>query len=105
MTGWVILGIAIVCESIGTGFLKYATLTGKSIFYGFFGIFLVLSFVFLAKALKYLDVSIAYAVWAGVGIFLITCMGFIIFKDPFSWLKVLFLAFIVVGVVGLKLIS
>lgn len=41
--------------------------------------FYALSFWALALALKRLDLSIAYAIWAGVGTVLVTLIGFIYF--------------------------
>jgi small multidrug resistance pump len=47
--------------------------------------------------------SIAYAIWAGVGTSLITVIGIIYFKEPITLLKTLSIALIIIGVVGLNL--
>jgi len=44
----------------------------------------------------------AYAIWAGLGTALIATIGIIAFHEPVNAFKILFLAMIIVGVVGLK---
>lgn len=105
MSGWIYLGFAILCEAGATSVMKYASMSGKNIFLLVFALCMASSFYLMFRALKSIDLSIAYAIWAGAGVFLVACIGFIVFKDPFSWLKVLFLGFVLVGVVGLKLLA
>jgi small multidrug resistance pump len=62
-----------------------------------------LSFVLLALALKTIEVSISYAVWSGIGMALITVVGFICFKEPITVMKMVSIGLIVAGVVGLSL--
>jgi small multidrug resistance pump len=50
-----------------------------------------------------MDVSIAYAIWAGLGTALITVVGIFWFKEPVNALKVVSLFIVVVGVIGLNL--
>jgi len=64
------------------------------IFYGF-------SFAAFTLALKHIDLSFAYAVWAGLGVLLISTIGILYFKEPISALKIVSMIFIVAGVVGL----
>lgn len=66
---------------------------------------LILDFfvVFLTLCLKKIDVSVAYAVWAGLGTALIAIIGILWFKEPLGALKVISLVLIVGGVVGLNL--
>ena len=52
-----------------------------------------------------IDVSIAYAVWAGLGVILISVIGIIFFNEPINAIKIISTILIVVGVVGLKLSS
>jgi small multidrug resistance pump len=59
----------------------------------------------LTLSLKRLDVSLAYAIWSGAGTVLITVIGIILFKEPATVLKMLFIAMIVAGVVGLNLVT
>ena len=66
-------------------------------------VFYVLSFFFLTLALKGLDVSISYAIWAGLGTALITVIGIFWFKEPVNALKMVSLIIVVAGVIGLNL--
>ena len=62
-----------------------------------------LSFGMLTLALKPIDVSVAYAVWSGVGTALIATIGVLWFNEPMTALKLISLALIIGGVVGLNL--
>lgn len=103
MQSWLLLGLAIVLEVAGTVCLKLSD--GMHNLWPTVGIivFYVLSFIPLAFAVKHIDVSVAYAVWAGLGIVLITAIGVIGFNEPLTWLRVACIALIIVGVVGLNL--
>ena len=62
----------------------------------------ILSFVFLTYALKYMPVAIANAVWAGASTVFVAVLGVLIFKEQLSISQVIFLALIIVGLVGLN---
>jgi small multidrug resistance pump len=61
------------------------------------------SFGFLTFALKRVDVSVAYAIWSGMGTALITTIGVLWFREPVTLLKVCGMIAIVGGVVALNL--
>lgn len=67
--------------------------------------FYLLCFVCLTLAIRKIDVSVAYAVWAGTGTALITLVGILWFKDPTTLMKIIGIALIIIGVVGLNLRS
>jgi small multidrug resistance pump len=48
-------------------------------------------------------VSIAYAIWAGLGTAFITVIGIFWFREPSSAFRLISLAFVVMGVIGLHL--
>jgi len=54
-------------------------------------------------ALKAIDVSIAYAVWASVGTAIVSIVGIVFFGERLDMAKVLCLAMILLGVVGLEM--
>jgi len=66
-------------------------------------VFYLLSFGMLTLALKRIEVGVAYAVWSGVGTALIATIGVLWFKEPITALKLVSLALIIGGVVGLNL--
>ena len=57
----------------------------------------------LAIVVRTLPVSVAYAVWAGVGTAVVAAAGYLFLGESMSWLKAGSLALIVIGVVGLNL--
>jgi quaternary ammonium compound-resistance protein SugE len=65
----------------------------------------ITSFVMLSVALKSLPVGTAYAVWVGIGAFGVAVTGMIAFSEDASALRLAFLALILVGIVGLKLLE
>ncbi len=54
-------------------------------------------------AVKVLEVGIAYSVFVGIGTAGITLAEILIFGEEFSALKILFIATLLLGVIGLKL--
>ena len=66
-------------------------------------VFYILSLISLTLALKKVDVSVAYAVWSGIGTALIALIGIFYFKEPSTAIKILSICLIITGVVGLNL--
>ncbi|MDO5285992.1 MAG: multidrug efflux SMR transporter [Actinomycetia bacterium] len=64
-----------------------------------------LSMLGLGYAMRSLPVGTAYAVWVGIGATITVVVGMVTGTEPVSALKVVFLAMIVGGVVGLRAIS
>ena len=64
---------------------------------------LVASMAGLAFAMRELPVGTSYAVWVGIGAVLTVAQAMATGGEPVSGLKIVFLAMIVVGVVGLRL--
>ena len=56
----------------------------------------------LTVVVRTVPVSVAYAIWSGVGTALVAVVGYAFLGEQLGWLKVLSLALIVVGVVGLN---
>jgi small multidrug resistance pump len=63
----------------------------------------VASFLLLSLALRGIELSIAYAVWSGVGTAVVAAIGIFWFGESAGTWKLLCLALIVLGVVGLHL--
>lgn len=97
------LVVAILLEVAGTtnmkmseGFSKLGPSVGVIFFYA-------LSIVALTFAVNRLDVSVAYAVWSGMGTALVAMIGLWFFQEPFTVVKVVALGLIIVGVAMLNL--
>ncbi|MCP5363110.1 MAG: multidrug efflux SMR transporter [Rickettsiaceae bacterium] len=64
---------------------------------------MALSVIFLGLATRTIPMSIAYAVWTGIGIIGVFTYGLFILKDPISVKNIIFVGMILIGIVGLKL--
>lgn len=100
---WIYLGLAILLEISGTVCLKlsegFTRLWPSLAIFPFYAA----SFILLTFAVKVIPISMAYAIWSGVGTAAIAIIGFGVFREPMTATKVAFLGLIVVGVVGLHL--
>jgi small multidrug resistance pump len=103
--GWVLLIVAILLEVAGTtnmklseGFSKLAPSVGVIFFYA-------LSIIALTFAVNRMDVSVAYAIWSGLGTALVAIIGLWFFQEPVTITKVVGLVLIIVGVVMLHFTS
>jgi small multidrug resistance pump len=96
---------AIVLEVIGTSALKaseqFTKLLPILIMVACYGA----SFFFLSLVLRTLPVGIAYAIWSGLGIVLISMVGVIWFKQSLDLPALIGLGLIVAGVVVVNLFS
>jgi small multidrug resistance pump len=103
--GAILLLLAILFELSGTTFMKlsagFTKLWPSVLMFIFYGC----SFTFLNFALTYMQVGIAYAIWSGVGIVLITLVGVVLFKELINMNQVLWMSLIIIGVIGLKVSS
>jgi small multidrug resistance pump len=97
------LMMAIVFEVTGTTAMKLSDGFTRPLPSILLILFYFLSLAALTLALKRIEVSIAYAVWAGVGTVLVAVIGILWFREPVSLLKVGSILLIVTGVVGLHL--
>jgi small multidrug resistance pump len=100
---WVYLVLAILLEVSGTTCMKLSEGFTKLVPSILLFMFYTLSFCMLTLALKKIDVSVAYAVWSGVGTALIATIGVLWFKEPATAIKLISLGLIIIGVVGLNL--
>ncbi len=100
---WVYLILAILFEVSGTTNMKlsqgFTRLLPSVLIFVFYSI----SFTFLTLALKRIDISIAYAIWSGLGTALIAIIGIICFREPVTLVKFISIILIIGGVVGLHL--
>lgn len=66
---------------------------------------MILSILFLNHALKTLPVGTGYAVWVGIGAVGTAILGMLLFGESRAPARLVCLALIVAGVVGLKLVT
>lgn len=102
---FVFLSIAIVAEIIGTSALKasesFTKPWGALVSLVAYGI----AFYFLALTLKTIPVGIAYAIWSGLGIVLISLVGLIWFRQTLDTPALIGLALIIAGVIVINVFS
>lgn len=63
----------------------------------------VISMVLLGVAMKTLPAGTAYAVWTGIGTVGTVILGIILFQEPMTVVRMLCVALIVGGLIGLKM--
>lgn len=95
----IIAGLLEVCWAIG---LKYSEGFTKPIPSVFTLITLALSMYLLAKAAEVLPIGTAYAVWVGIGALGAAILGIFLFQEGVTPLRLLFLAMLLVAIIGLK---
>jgi small multidrug resistance pump len=99
--GWWLLAAAILFEIAGTTCMKLSDGFMRPLPSVLLIIFYLIAFSALTLCLKTIDMGIAYAIWAGVGTALAAVIGFVYFREPASALKLVCIALILIGVVGL----
>lgn len=63
------------------------------------------SFASMLVAVRYIEVSIAYAVFVGIGTVGVVLTEMLVFGENFSWLKIVFIFTLLFGIIGLKIQS
>ncbi|MFD1361300.1 DMT family transporter [Lentibacillus salinarum] len=103
--GWLFILLASMFEMVGVIGLKmaseYKTWKNKLLYIGGFGT----SVTMLYQAFSYLPSSVAYAVWVGIGTAGAVIVNMIFFGESKSISRVMSIAAIIVGVVGLRALS
>lgn len=105
---WIILIIAGFFE------VAFAFCLGKTkealghevyVWYFAFVINLAISMVLLIKATQTLPIGVAYAVWTGIGAVGTVLVGILVFKEPITFLRLLFIVTLISSIIGLKIVS
>ena len=105
MKNYIFLAAAILCETIGTSFLKKTEQFSKPIPSIIFIVAMIASFYLLSLALKGIPIGIAYAIWSAVGIVMISLVGYFVYKESLDLPAILGIAFIVIGVIIINVFS
>jgi small multidrug resistance pump len=103
MLFWIYLLIAILTEVVGTTMMKMSQGLSRLVPSVVMFVMYAISFVFMALALKKIEVSTAYAIWSGLGTALIATIGILAFHESFNLPKLAGLVLIIGGVVLLNL--
>ena len=105
MSHWLALAIAIIAEVIGTTALKasneFTRLIPSLIVVVGYGA----AFYFMSISMRVLPVGIMYAIWSGMGIVLISVLGWLVFRQTLDTPAIIGLAFIIAGVIIINVFS
>ncbi|MBB5389933.1 MULTISPECIES: SMR family transporter [unclassified Herbaspirillum] len=105
MHPYLALGIAIVSEVIATSALRasdgFSRLWPSLVVVAGYG----LAFFFLSVTLKSIPVGIAYAIWSGLGVVLISVVAWLLFGQKLDLAAIVGMGLIVAGVLVLNLFS
>lgn len=102
---WLILIIAGLFEVAWAYYLKRSDGFSHLLYSSLFLVTLGISMGLLAFSLKSIPIGIAYPIWTGIGAVGSVLVGYFLFKEPMTSLKVLFTVLILVGIIGLKSVS
>jgi len=105
MNAYLALGIAIVAEVIATTALKASDSFSRPLPALIAVVGYAIAFYFLTITLRTMHTGIAYAIWAGLGIVLITIASFVVYRQTIDLPGLLGMALIVAGVVVLNVFS
>lgn len=98
----IIAGLLEVCWAIGLKYTDGFTKLWPSVFTL---VTLAGSMFLLAKAAQILPIGTAYAIWVGIGACGAAILGIVLFHESVSAMRLVFLAMLVVAIVGLKFTS
>jgi len=103
--GWVLIILAALSEIIGVVGLRFysqhKTLRNLILYIGGFGV----SFALLYASFNYLQLSIAYVVWVGIGTVGAVLVNIIFFGESKNLSRIISIIAIIIGVAGLKAVS
>lgn len=105
MNHWIALAIAICGEVIATSALKasneFTRLVPSIIVVVGYGT----AFYFMAISMRVLPVGIMYAIWSGMGIVLVSLIGWLVYKQTLDLPSMIGMGLIIVGVLVINLFS
>lgn len=102
---WFILFVAGLFEIVWALGLEYSDGFSKPIPTAGTVIALVISMVLLGKAVQDLPIGTAYAVWTGIGAVGTASLGIVLFDEPATAARLIFISVIIFGIVGLQFVS
>lgn len=99
---WLQLLIAGGLEVFWSTFLKLSEGFTRPVYSVVAVVGMILSFIFLSQATKVLPLGTAYAIWTGIGAVGAVIVGIVVFKEPVTAVRMLFVVLLLTGIIGLK---
>ena len=100
---WLMLLAAIVTEVASTSFMKLAAEQNPWLGYGAMAVLISLSYYCLAQAVRKIPLALAYTMWEGVGLLLISGISWLFFHETFSTWKLVAIGCLLTGLVLMNL--
>ena len=102
---YIYLLIAILFEVVGTSMLQASAqftklLPSVGVVIGYAG-----AFYFMSLTLRFMPVGIVYALWSGIGIVLITIVGYFLYKQNVDLAAIIGISLIIAGIVVIQIFS
>ncbi|WP_221254991.1 SMR family transporter [Campylobacter sp. 19-13652] len=105
MNAWVLLGISVVMEVVATTLLKLSEGFSRPLYAICSMLIYLVLFYLLSIVFKSIPVGIAYAIWSGLGIVLISLIGYFFLAQKLDMPALIGIALIIAGVVVINLFS
>jgi len=105
MISYLFLGGAIVCEVMGTLLLPATQNFTRIVPTIMMICCYAIAFYCLTFAIRDIPIAIVYAIWSGIGVFLIAIFSAFVYKQLLQWQAIVGLALIVAGVILVNLFS
>lgn len=100
---WVFLFLTIGCDVVGTTLMKISNGFTRIVPTIFVAVFYILTLPFFTMALKKINISVAYAIWSGIGTASIAIVGYMLFQEQMNIVKITAIVMIIAGVIMLNL--
>lgn len=105
---WIILiigGLFEVGFTFCLGKAKVSTGMESYLWYAGFAVSLTISMLLLIKAAQSLPLGTAYAVWTGIGAVGTVVLGILVFNEPATTWRLIFITTLIASIIGLKFVS
>lgn len=94
---WFMLALAVVAEVISTVGMKYASTSSPVFGYLLMALMISFSFYAFSRAVVHIPLAVSYAIWEGLGLFLIGIAGVVLFGEYLSMGEMFAIGLMLVG--------
>lgn len=102
---WIILIVAGIMEVVGVTGMSLIGQGKKLVGWLTLLIGFPISLTLLGIAMETIPLGVAYAVWTGIGTVGSALIGIVFYKESASYKRVMYLSFIIIAVIGLRLVT
>ena len=94
---WFMLVLAVIAEVVSTVGMKYAATSAPIAGYALMALMISVSFYAFSRAVVHIPLAVSYAIWEGLGLFLIGVAGVVLFGEYLSTGEMFAIALMLVG--------